>query len=234
MAASSKKSFPELVQEVQQMIPQSFPADSWYLFVATSLAAAGRGDKFGELYQYALAQAKNDEEYRKRLSIRLREVIIKSWTLIGMPRGIAASYSLQAADQKDDEVGEIRRAKIVNDAELPLQRSQAWFKEAFQDQEPKIFSRFNHHTELEWTLRYIVYGYFLGDLSVFTAVENECVVLACVLPAGGSPSLTHMKVLRQLGVSASDGDVFLDICKKVSDWAGIDSSSWPSYKAIEA
>jgi hypothetical protein len=103
---------------------------------------------FGDLYRYALERAEFDESYRRNLSIRLREVIIKSWTLIGMPRAIAASYSLQAADQKDDEAGNIRRAKLVNDPDLPLQRSQLWFKQAFQDLEQKIFSRFNHHSEL--------------------------------------------------------------------------------------
>ncbi|KIW87606.1 uncharacterized protein Z519_11931 [Cladophialophora bantiana CBS 173.52] len=234
MATLNTKAFSELLKEVKQMMPQSFPQNSWYIMVATSLAAAGKGDMFGDLYQYALAQAKFDEVYRKNLSIRLREVIIKSWTLIGMPRAIAASYSLQAADQKDDEADNIRRAQLINEPDLPSQRSQSWFKQAFQDMEPKIFSRFSYHSELEWTLRYVVYGYFLGDLSVLTPIENEFVVLASVLPAGGSPSITHMKILRQLGVSARDGEVFLDICKKISQWAGVNTTSWPSYEAIES
>ncbi|KAK5449794.1 hypothetical protein LTS15_008366 [Exophiala xenobiotica] len=233
MADPKMMSFSELLQEVQQMPPQGFPPDSWYIIVATSLAAAGKGDMFGDLYRYALERAEFDESYRRNLSIRLREVIIKSWTLIGMPRAIAASYSLQGADQKDDEAGNIRRATLVNDPDLPLQRSQLWFKQAFQDLEQKIFSRFKYHSELEWTLKNIVYGYFLGDLSVLSPVENEFVVLASVLPSGGSPVFTHMKVLRQLGVSTSDGDAFLDICKKVSQWARLDDSNWPSYNAIE-
>lgn len=82
----------------------------------------------------------------------------------------------------------------------------------------------------EWTLRYVVYGLFLGDLTVVTAKENEFIVLASVLPAGGSPPLTHMKVLQQLGVSEEEGDIFLDASKKISQWAQIDTSTWPSYR----
>lgn len=82
---------------------------------------------------------------------------------------------------------------------------------------------------VEWALRYAVYGLFLGDLTLVTPVENEIIVLASVLPSGGSPTQTHMAVLLQLGVSTEEGDKLLDMCKKILQWAKVDTSSVPRY-----
>jgi hypothetical protein len=68
----------------------------------------------------------------------------------------------------------------------------------------------------EWTLRYIVYDLFLEDLEVVTPTENECVILASVLPSGGSPVFTHMALLRRLGFSRSNADDFHALRVKVS------------------
>jgi len=111
------------------------------------LLAAGRGDLFGDLFLNATAGFDPASPLRQEVSERLREVIIKSWTLVGMPRAIAASYSLQAVDPTDRPV-DPRRLELVLDPEKVMQRGKAWFELAFQDLESKIFSRFNHHKEL--------------------------------------------------------------------------------------
>jgi len=72
----------------------------------------------------------------------------------------------------------------------------------------------------------------MGDLTLVTPVENEFIVLASVLPAGGSPTKTHMAVLLKLGVRAEDGDRFLEICKKILQWAKVDTSAIPCYEDL--
>lgn len=67
-----------------------------------------------------------------------------------------------------------------------------------------------------------------------TPIENEMIVLASVIKAGGSPTQSHYKILRRLGVSARDGAVFVDICGRCAQWAGVDTSAWPKAEAMES
>lgn len=102
---------------------------------------------FGALFEHAIAKPGSGPSYRAEVSARLREVIIKSWTLVGMPRAIAASYSLQAADTSPVPES-TRRAELAAKPEQVLPHGQAWFEQAFQELEPKIFARFTNHKEL--------------------------------------------------------------------------------------
>lgn len=85
----------------------------------------------------------------------------------------------------------------------------------------------------EWALRYAVYGIFLSDLNVVTPIENECIILASVLPCGGSPVLSHMAFLRRMGFSRDNAAFFHKICVQLAQWAGVDTTDWPTFQAAE-
>ncbi|RFU29402.1 hypothetical protein B7463_g6935, partial [Scytalidium lignicola] len=231
MGDYNPESIKKLFRAVQNVVPPSFPKDSWYLIVATMLASISRGNAVGELFQYVTADSSVD--YKRKVSQRLREMILKSWTLIGMPRAISASYALQAADKDGDSAVEHQRVDVVLQPDLVMRRSKDWFAKTFQEDEQAIFDRFSAHKEMEWALRYVVYGLFLADLSVISPIENEFIVLASVMSVGGSPTLSHFKALRRLVISAPDAEAFQNICEMVAQWAGHDTSAWPRAKEVE-
>jgi len=68
---------------------------------------------------------------------------------------------------------------------------------------------------------------YLSDLAVFDPVENELVMLSCVLSQGGRvASLSHMKGLRMLGVNASDAEGVQRVIEIVAQWMGKDVNRW--------
>jgi hypothetical protein len=67
----------------------------------------------------------------------------------------------------------------------------------------------------------------LSDLAVFNPIENELVMLSCVLSQGGKvASLSHLKGLRMLGVDEPDAEGIQRVIEIVALWMGKDVSDW--------
>lgn len=84
------------------------------------MIATDAGDKFAALYEYAIKQLGPNptSEARRTISRRLREVIIKIWTLAGLPRVFAAYYALASVEGPDGAAIDPERAE--QRATLPL------------------------------------------------------------------------------------------------------------------
>jgi hypothetical protein len=78
-----------------------------------------------------------------------------------------------------------------------------------------------------FTIKYTVYGLYLSDLAVFDPLENELVMVSCVLSQGSRvASLSHLKGLRMLGVNASDAEGVQRAIEIVAQWMGKRVDGW--------
>jgi hypothetical protein len=78
-----------------------------------------------------------------------------------------------------------------------------------------------HQADVEWLEMRVVYGLFLSDLSVMTAVESEMVVLPAIMAQDIlGPTIWHTRGLQRLGVSKVDTNIVLETVKQCSVWAG--------------
>jgi hypothetical protein len=75
------------------------------------------------------------QESRRRISRRLRAVIIKAWTLVGMPRASDGLFSLLSVELVEDAAQEWDRAEFAADPEKALKRTAEWWNQVFGEEE---------------------------------------------------------------------------------------------------
>jgi hypothetical protein len=94
---------------------------------------ADGGKQLGELYKYLISELGPEStlESRKRISRRLRAVIMKSWTLVGMPRASDGFFSLVKVEPEEDADLEFNRAEFAADPEKALKRTNDWWGQVF-------------------------------------------------------------------------------------------------------
>jgi len=237
--SAPKKPLQVMFKEARDATPKSLANDSWYLIVAATLLSTDGGSHFGDLFQYILQAQGNDStpESRKRVSRQLREVLGKGWTLTGIPRACDAHFSLSKVEGEDADLTTSDREKIVegsNGKEVALARTDKWFENVFTGADhTRIWASTETNVDLTFTIKYTVYGLYLSDLGVFNPLENELVMVSCVLSQGGRvASLSHLKGLRMLGVNASDADGVQKVIEMVARWMGKDVSGWVQAKEV--
>jgi len=99
------------------------------------LITADGGKHLGELYQFLLEElgSASTFESRQNVSRRLRAVIIKAWTLVGMPRASDGLFSLVAVEDPKDAAQGWDRDKFAEQEQTPSQRTYAWWQQVFGD-----------------------------------------------------------------------------------------------------
>ena len=86
----------------------------------------------------------------------------------------------------------------------------------------------SHRSDFEYLEKEIIYGMFLSDHSILSAVETELVILTSIICQGlRAPAIWHLRGLRRLGVSAADVESVEAATEVIAKWAGKDTQAWP-------
>ncbi|KAI9839240.1 MAG: hypothetical protein M1819_003234 [Sarea resinae] len=182
----------------------------WYIAVASTLIAHNQTNALKHLYTYLVSSGttkSNDHEdesatsSRDRpeetveayVSRRLREVCMKIWTIVGIPKVVTAFVALGQVEKQGRASGETEEARAeeverrrsmlatTSTTTTPsalTSRGQAAMHALYLSNLPAILSAAGSHTSaLTWLEEDIIYGLFLSDTGVLDAVENELVVL---------------------------------------------------------
>jgi len=100
---------------------------------AATLLAVDGGKHLGELYLFVLRDLSSEStsSSRQNVSRRLRAVIIKAWTLVGMPRASDGLFSLLKVEDPNDTAQDWDRFDFAAKPEKALQRTQIWWEQVF-------------------------------------------------------------------------------------------------------
>ena len=92
-----------------------------------------------------------------------------------------------------------------------------------------IFSTLGANAPLvEWLDKSIVYGLFLSDHAVLSAIEAELVALSSIMCQGfRAPTFWHLRGLRRLGASEAEAEGVQQAVELVAGWAGRSTEGWP-------
>lgn len=112
---------------------------SWHEFLshlsvqAATLLTADGGEHLGELYKFLIAELgpESPRESRRKISRRLRAVVMKSWTLVGMPRASDGFFSLVKVEPEEDSDKEWDRAEYASNPQKALHRTTEWWEQVF-------------------------------------------------------------------------------------------------------
>ncbi|KAI9799394.1 MAG: hypothetical protein M1833_004094 [Piccolia ochrophora] len=220
----------ELFNHLYSSFPESLREDGWYLAVASALVATHNASKVADLYIY-LTSRKNFSTsiQRKRLSRRLRETLMKAWTLVGIPVVLEAVVALAKVERPEDkETGSARvGAELGPEVEA---RGTSFLQMLYKHNLQPIFNTFGSHAaELEWLEKNVIYGLFLADFSVLGAVETELAVMPAIMCQSlRAPTIWHLRGMRRVGISDVDIQAVEEVIKVLATHFGKDSRAWPS------
>ncbi|KAI9720180.1 MAG: hypothetical protein M1812_002998 [Candelaria pacifica] len=224
-----------LFQNVQTNFPSSLRADGWYIAVTSALITLNHQAQIPELYLYLIGLEEfKTAEQRKRLSLRLRDVFMKVWTLVGIPKVIEAVVALAKVEAVGDVESEGTKDGVKLDKELERRGTESIGK-IYRDNLQPIFNSFGSHAnDFEWLEKNIIYGLFLSDNSVLSDVETQLVTVPAMLCQGlKGPTMWHLRGTRRLGVSEEDVEGVQVAVEMVAKWAGRSTEGWARVKDIE-
>lgn len=230
-------------QELYESFPTRFRENGWYISVAATVIALQRPELIASLYNhtatlhdYASLQA------RRRLGARLRDVLLKEWTLVGIPVVITALAKLAEAERALDPALAIEGTNeaVEHPTPVPLSdaaieaRGTAFLQMLYQHNLEPIFSTWgSHRRTFEWVEKNVIYGLFLSDHSVLSPVESELVIIPGIMAQGlAAPAVWHLRGMRRLGVPREDVQGVVDCVKRVAQLLGVDTTSWPDADSV--
>jgi hypothetical protein len=79
-----------------------------------------------------------------------------------------------------------------------------------------------------WVELAVIYGLFLSDHEILSALEAELVILSAIMCQGfRAPTIWHLRGMRRLGVSEDDVEMVQRAVEAVAIWAGKSVEGWP-------
>ncbi|KAL2218073.1 hypothetical protein M432DRAFT_580262 [Thermoascus aurantiacus ATCC 26904] len=237
MSASSSKSLKALCEEVKGILPERFREEGWYLVVASTLVACGKPEQLGPLYTYITEEEGGEgrplgREDEKRLKARLGDLLMKEWTLVGIPAVVVAVTTLARIEKYRDEDEDLKvpekRKNIDLNTTIP-DRGTRFLQQIYRQNLAPIFASWgSFRPDFEWMERAVIYGLFLSDHEVLSAVETELVTLSAIMCQGwAAPTVWHLRGLRRMGVSERDVELVQRAIEAVATWAGRSVEGWP-------
>jgi hypothetical protein len=198
-------------------------------------------------------QSTTSEEQIDRVSAKLKDLLMKEWTLVGIPLVISAVPHLANAtleahvartrhDQtipstsnsnlllstRGEQVARSTYTSKTLDTEIEEQ-GYAFMKTIYRHNLPKIMQTWgDHQIDFEWLEKRIIYGLFLSDHSILNEIEAELVTLSSIMAQGlRQPTLWHIRGLMRMGISMEDAERVCDVVKDVAKWTGkIGTEDW--------
>ncbi|KAH8832329.1 hypothetical protein DL96DRAFT_649695 [Flagelloscypha sp. PMI_526] len=235
---ASAVTLPSLITKLTSILPTSLPKAASYIIPASTLTASGQPQLLGPLFTH-ITRGMTEKEALP-ISIQLRDILLKQWTLIGIPLVISAVPGLAKAEKEAgfefpdvidnkylDPSSNLTASpstpaeKIVSD---PLSaRGEKFMLTLYQSNLSKIFSTWgSHQSTFVWLEKQIIYGQFLSDHTILSPIEAELVILSTIIvgqPDLKGPSLWHIRGLLRMGVEKEDVKKVVAAVEEVFVWA---------------
>ncbi|PGH18695.1 hypothetical protein AJ80_04348 [Polytolypa hystricis UAMH7299] len=238
-ASEPALSLQALCEQVKELLPEDLRGDAWYIVTAAALVASGNPTELGHLYEYIL-----DTEYpnltldqERRLSSRFSDLLMKEWLLVGIPTvlmGVSALAKVERLVNAENTKLDGRRSNIDFNTAIPS-RGTKFLKALYKENLDPIFASWGSYgPDFAWMEKSVIYGLFLSDHSVLSAMETQLVTLSSIMCQGWpGPTLWHLRGTRRLGRSVEDVERIQLAIERVAVWCGKSVDGWPRVKDVK-
>ncbi|KAL2401946.1 hypothetical protein ABEF92_003080 [Exophiala dermatitidis] len=225
--APTREQWDQLCQDVKAaLVKPEMGEESWYLIIATVLTTSPRPHLLADFWTYLTTTQPefSSTEAQTRLSERLRDVLLKQLTLIGAPQMLSALIPWAKVQTAGEGKGEEKRGELDLEQWSQLSfpalhaRGIETITSIYGTLWPTIFRTFGpHRTEVGFHELAVVYGLYLSDFRVLSALETELVAYTCITAQGlRGPALWHVRGLgRVLGARGSNDET--DRMRRIKD-----------------
>ncbi|OJD16232.1 hypothetical protein AJ78_03569 [Emergomyces pasteurianus Ep9510] len=230
---------PALCEKVKSLLPDDLRDDRWYLLTAAALVASGKPTELGKLYEYILVTEYPDLtlEQERRIASRFSDLLMKEWTLVGIPSVLMALSSLARMEKfvsAENNTLEHRRVNIDLEKSI-TERGTKFIQLLYKQNLQPIFDTWgSYREEFVWLEKSVIYGLFLADHTVLSELETLLVTLPSIMCQGWpGPALWHLRGLRRLGRSVEDVEKVQQAVEAVAVWSGKSIEGWPRVTDIK-
>ncbi|PKS11676.1 hypothetical protein jhhlp_001827 [Lomentospora prolificans] len=227
---------PALISTIRRY--PNLPRHTWYFVAATTLSIINRPDEIPKIYKHAIdfgqeqADATPNVEEQLAISRRIREAIIKSAAVGGLPKrqAINALLALKVvtpAHLIDEPMGFSPTLRPVEIYDTPssqiLRRGQAFFDMVYGKISKRIMGQMDRSgTEDLGLMARLMYGYVLSNTNVLSPAETSFVLIAGLIPQDVNPQLKgHLKGALNGGATVAEVKAVRDIVIKICEASGM-------------
>ena len=155
-AKYSKEEWNELCSRVKSLVPEVIGEDAWYLIIAGILTSSPSPELLARFCTHLVDHEPSFKEHHEldRLSLRIRDVLIKLTTVIGAPRVLSALIPLASAQSNGDPTTLAVNSKFSakwDSASFNIdsitKRGEGTIDSIYGPLLPKIFDMFGPHKE---------------------------------------------------------------------------------------
>ncbi|ETS80040.1 hypothetical protein PFICI_07569 [Pestalotiopsis fici W106-1] len=179
------------------------PQHSWYIVAASALTILNRPDEIAKVYSFALehgshgAEVKPSHEDKLAISRRIREALIKTSAVGGLPKTINALLSLKQVtpDELIDEPGAPSPTGRMEDIHnVPyseiLERGRTFFDMIYGKIAKRVMGQMDRSgTEDLGLIARLEYGHVLSNTRILSPTETSFVLIAGLIPQDVNPQL---------------------------------------------
>lgn len=202
---------------LQTLSSQPLLKNYWHFLSAAVLGACNLPDEVPVLYKYAMDHSGPKDH--AMITAKMRESIMKSTALIGLPRVINSLTELKNVTPKH-----LRATTLSRDNKMDYSKEG---KEFFSKVYTKITKRvrtqmWNAYPDLDWYAQNFVYGPLLSSTRILSPKETCLCVVATLVPLDVNPQLKgHLKGAVNNGATPEEVNAARDLALSIAEWAGM-------------
>ncbi|KAK3081297.1 hypothetical protein LTS18_008236 [Coniosporium uncinatum] len=222
---------PTLIKRISSQ--PNLPANVWYYVAGVTLSSINRPDEIAKVFQHAIEKSVNDPSgaapsHTESLQIarRMREALVKSGAIVGLPKSINALFALKSvtpADLLDEPAGDSPTSRASDVYTTPsakiLKRGQRFFEQVYGKVSKKVMGQMdNSGTEDLGVTARLMYGYLLSNTDILSPVETSWVLMAGLIPQDVNPQLKgHLRGALNNGATSEQvlavREIVIAICE---------------------
>ncbi|QSZ30457.1 hypothetical protein DSL72_000011 [Monilinia vaccinii-corymbosi] len=232
--ATPTASLTQLFDSCRESFPASVKEDSWYLVVASAIISLSNPAQIGDLYVYLTNRLEpTSQEKRRLLDRRFRDLIMKQWITVGVPRATVALHGLSQAEKEGDV--DLKPTKKYTALDAGNHKRGSDFLDVIYGSERTAVMFTQWGADMEWLMKDVIYGLFYADDGVLDNLETELLTYTAIVCQGLPVTIVnHLMGLKRMGVNAAEAEGITKCAQAVAEWAGQDTSAWrPLSSSIE-
>jgi hypothetical protein len=225
----------ELFQKIEQTFATTkLGYDRWYILTLAALVGGIEPEMADQLYLYIINKIEfHSSSARKALVRRLREVLVKLVSIVGVCKPLEAIIAIMKVESEEDRDYSFSRENWKNDQENH-EKGMDWMRKIYTHNVEPTLDLFKAHQDFRWISTEITYGLYLSDRQNLDDLDTELVVLVGIMIQNlRLETHWHIRGTRRIGVTKEDTEMIVECVREVAKFMGTSLSKIPSVEEVE-
>lgn len=202
-------------------------ADRWFFIAAAAFSVCNVPEAVPVIYNYAIDNIKDKSpEAKFDVSQKMRESLLKSAALGGLPKAINSLTMLKNVTPLDLRETKLQREQAIPTAEEfkeEFNRGPSFWDQVYGKVAKRVYGQMStSYPDLAHWALYHVYSPLLSYTKILGPKDTSLVVIACLVPQDVNPQLKgHLRGAMNNGATPEEIASAREMAIAISSWCGI-------------